>query len=773
MFKIFRYYFVKTFVIPINTEYYKDPYYEKYTKKIKNNKINYILTTVKSFSHLLNIKIPSDQEVKTNLFLQINTQSIFEKKIYTNIIYICIHFLKKKLLLKLNNIFNFITLKIFKLINYKKFLYIDNLIKDNKHLYNKVYYQKKYENENKFYIQKYYFIIYLFKIYETIPKIKKIFLFSFKTKYNFENLYTIKAYYIPITYFKKYKTSRFNTLTNKYLQYVYSQSQRTDLEIINDKIMKAFYIRALLVLLLIIYIFFFCNKYIVYEKIWKLYLKEPLLNIFHDLNILPKLPNISNYLPYFITNNYITNFYPKLLVLKLAFTYLNLEHFFQSFYVIFEKEIINIEEIIHAYFIFNINNLYKKEQYLNFQNINFELLPIIPLKIVIISLITLIISFYFIKLLKLIDSYIDPLYHETQHQILLVIQYFFDLNWKIIRISILYIFGLVYPTYRDFKLYFLPNSIVFKNIKEIINFIIIPKLLFKSLIFKTYILKNYYLFIYKNIYISIFELIISTIFYINLIIISLYIIKTYQIFIDIYFFKNLIDTLKNINNNVSYDLFTIHNFCISNFIYSYIILSILEFKVFKIKNFKLWNFILFTITFWLIILIMFKYLEYLNLFLINFIISKIFLYPIFIKLFNFTFKQFASLKNFNLLYIMFNYNILIFFIFNIIFIIFFFILKLLNIPLFLLNIFLFYIILNNCLLLQIQIKLAIELNIYFQILNQQQLLNIKSLKVKHNINNNINNSKYIKFLTIFLIIHLYSIFNYFLNELINIIQLNF
>ena len=752
MFKFLKYIITKKYILNISD--LQSPYYHKYTIIYKSFKIisNFIL---KDLNDILKIQKSTNSHFNTLNFIKNNEESSLEKyKFYKNLLrWIKSNYKNFKL-----KIYTSINFELLRFIDLKKYIKLKVLLKSNKKLHKSIFYKSIEEQDNIYYLKKYNFITYILKIYSIIPKFLN--LFFFRKKYDFENLNTIKEYYIPEQEFeiKNIKSNKLQFLKNFYMEYLYRQSQRLYSEIILEKLQRIVYLRLFIVGIISIYFILFFNRQVIYEKIWTLYLREPTIQILYEL--IPEIPTIKNYLPDYIKFNIFTEIYKKILFLKFTLQYFKLNDLNFIFIFIFQKDIDNINEIIETYFILNINLLDKIEKYLNIKDLIFENLPLIEYRIIIVIYFTLLFCCLYIKLLKFIDNYLNYMIDR----IIYIIKYFkkiyFNRLWIILITSFFFIFGFIYPLYRNFKIYFLPKTKIFNNLNNVINYIITLLIIFKTFCFKYYILKHYKIFYYKNIFFKYIEIFLKIIICINIFLILCYLLQIYILYLNIIKFNYLLYLYKNIyilTNIYSYHLHK-YNYYFSILLILYFIISLIEFKIY---NFKLKNYFTFTIIFWLFIFLPY-YIEILT----SLIISNFFFKKIFIKLFNFLFKEFSSVKNFNLLYIIFNWNLFLLFNINIIFILIYNLLNILNLSIINFIIFLFLII--NCIFIRIQIKLGYELNLYFKILHQQKFLKIKSMK-------SLKLKKKFKnihiFIYIFLFIHSYYFlknYNFYFSEFIEI-----
>jgi hypothetical protein len=756
MFKFLKYIITKKYILGLDELNLKSLYYHKYNVIYKSFKI--ILNFVfKNLNDILKLKLQNNNKnhFSTLNFIKNNEESSLEKYKFIKIF---IRWIKRKYLklkLKMHTRINF---ELLRFIDLKKYLKLKILLKNNKKLYKSVFYKSIEEQDNIYYLKKYNFISYIFKIYSIIPKIFN--LFFFRKKYDFENLNTIKEYYIPEQEFeiKNIKSNKLQFLKNFYMEYLYRQSQRLYSEIISERIQRIFYFRLLILLSAVMYFFLFFNRQVIYEKIWTLYLKEPALEILYEL--IPEIPKIQNYLPDWAKYNIFTEIYKKFLIFNLSLKYFKLTDLNFIFIFIFQNNIDNINEIVETYFILNINLLDKIEKYLNIKDFIFENLPLIEYKIIILIYFTFLFCSLYIEFLKLIDRFLNYLINKIIYIIKYLKKIHFNKLWIILTTSFFFIFGFIYPLYRDFKIYFLHKTKIFNHLSQMINYIITLLILFKTFCFKYYVLKQYKLFFYKNIYFKYIELFFYFLIYINIFLILCYLVQIYILYLNIVKFNYLLYLYENIcvlTNIYSYH-FQRYNYYFSILLILYLIISLIEFKIYNFKNLILKKFFTFTIIYWILIFLPY-YIEILT----SLIISNFFFKKIFIKLFNFLFKEFSSLKNFNLLYILFNWNFFLLVNINIIFVSIYYVLNVFNLSIINLIIFLFLVI--NCIFIRIQIKLGYELNLYFKILHQQKLLKIKSMK-------NITITKNFKnihiFIYLFLFLHSYYFFknaNFYFYEL--------
>jgi hypothetical protein len=756
MFKFLKYIVTKKYILGLDELNFTSLYYHKYNIIYKSFKI--ILNFVfKNLNDILKLKLQNNNKnhFSTLNFIKNNEDSSLEKYKFIKIF---IRWVKHKYLnfkLKMHTRIKF---ELLRFIDLKKYLKLKMLLKNNKKLYKSVFYKSIEEQDNIYYLKKYNFISYIFKIYSIIPKIFN--LFFFRKKYDFENLNTIKEYYIPEQEFeiKNIKSNKFQFLKNFYMEYLYRQSQRLYSEIISEKLQRIFYVRLFIALCAMIYFLLFFNRQVIYEKIWKLYLKEPALEILHEL--ITAIPKIQNYLPDWIKDNIFTEIYKKILIFNLSLKYFKLTDLNFIFIFLFQNNIDAINEIVETYFILNVNLLDKIEKSLNIKDFIFENLPLIEYKIIIVIYFTFLFCSLYIEFVKCIDRFLNYVINKIIYIIKYLKKIHFNKLWIILTTSFFFIFGFIYPLYRDFKIYFLRKTKIFNYLGQMINSIITLLILFKTFCFKYYVLKQYKLYFYKNIYFKSIELFFFFFICINIFLTLCYVVQIYILYLNIVKFNYLLYLYENIcvlTNIYSYH-FQRYNYYFSILLILYLSISLIEFKIYNFKNLILKNFFIFTIIYWILIFLPY-YIEILT----SLIISNFLFKQIFIKLFNFLFKEFSSLKNFNLLYILFNWNFFLLFNINIIFVLMYYIFKTFNFPIINLIIFLFLVI--NCIFIRIQIKLGYELNLYFKILHQQKILKIKSMK-NITITKNFKNIHIL--ISLFLFLHSYYFFknaNFYFYEL--------
>jgi hypothetical protein len=759
MFKFFKYILTQKYYNEYKIKFnLAETYYHKYSLNYKEVKI-ILNIIIKNLNDILKVKLPNNKHFETINFIKNNEESSLEKyKFYKNII----RYIKKIFKIIRLKFYTRINFELLRFIDLKKYLKLKILLKHNKNLYKSIFYRSIEEQDNIYYFKKYNFITYIFKIYYIIPQIFK--LLFFRKKYDFNDLNTIKEYFIKEQdiSIKNIKTNKLHFLKNLYMEYLYRQSQRFASEIVYENLQRIFYFRLIFAGIIVTYFCLFFNRQVIYEKIWILYLREPTLNILYEL--IPKLPPINNYLPDYIKDNMFTEIYKKFGLFNLSLKYFKLKDLKFIFIFIFQNDMDNINEIIETFFILNINLLDKVEKYLNIKDLIIENLPITEYKIIILIYFTLLFCSVYIKILQFIDKYLNYVIYKIIYIIKYLKKIHFHKFWVILTTIFFFIFGFIYPVYRDFKLYFLPKTKIFNNLNHVINYIITVLILFKVLCFKYYMLKKYKIFYYKNIFLKFIDIFFKILIFINVFLILCYFLQIYILYINIIKFDYLLYLYKNI-----YFLSNIYSYHFQRYTYYfyvlfilYIIISIVEFKIYNYKNIRTKKILFFTIIYWILIFLPY-YIEILT----SLIISKFFFEKIFIKLFKFLFKEFSSIKNFNLLYILFNWNFIFLFSINILFLLIYYtLLNTFNILFINLIIFLFMII--NCIFIRIQIKLGYELNLYFKILHQQKLLNIKSMKI-------LKIKKKLKNIHIFLfalyLIHSYYFFknfNFYLYELIEI-----